>query len=121
MQGNHLILPVLVPGTLTTNVHFEFKAPFDMQLTSVSANCDASTSFILDIGENDTPDTDAYLDGPTVTGHATVNSTFTRLDFVNDQFPHILKGTNVVLTIDYDGGAGNDAANVSILAVFTEG
>ncbi len=121
MQGNHLFLPIIIPGTLTADVEFEFKAPFDMQLVKVSANCDASTSFILDIGENDTPDTDAYLDGVTVTGHATDNTEYDLDDFVNDTYPRISDGDDVVVTIDYDGGAGTDAANVSILLVFTEG
>ena len=121
MQGNHLFLPIAIPGTLTADVHFEFIAPFDLQQVKVSTNCDATTSFILDVGENTTPDTDAYLDGVTVTGHATVNTEYNRTDFVGDQFPHITDGTHIVVTVDYDGGAGTDAANVSILLVFTEG
>jgi hypothetical protein len=121
MQGNHFAIPIVVPGTLTADVHFEFHAPINCQLEKVSANCDAATSFILDIGENDTPDTDAYLDGVTVTGHATDNTEYTRTDFVGDQFPHIAAGADVVVTIDYDGGAGNDAAGVSILLWFSEG
>lgn len=121
MQGNHLLLPIIVPGTLTADITFEFTAPFNMSLKEVSAICDASTSFILDIGENDTPDTDAYLDGKTVTGHATEATKYDQDDFVNEQFPHITKGTSVIITVDYDGGDGTDAANVSILLTFTEG
>lgn len=121
MQGDHVCIPIMVPGTLTANVAFEFAAPFDMTLVEVSANCDASTSFILDVGENDTPDTDAYLDGVTVTGHATDNSKFDLDDFVNSAYPHIRKGVDVIVSIDYDGGAGNDAAGVSLLLTFAEG
>lgn len=119
MQGSLVLVPIFVPGTLTANMHFEFASPSDLQLIEVSANCDANTSFILDIGENDTPDTDAYLDAATVTGHATANTKFTRTDFVGDQYPSIDKGDDVVVTIDYDGGDGNDAAGVSILLTFT--
>lgn len=121
MQGNHLFLPIIVPGTLTADVSFEFIAPFDMQLVKVSANCDADLTFILDIGENTTPDTDAYLDAKTVTGHATVNTEYDRDDFVDTQYPHIADGTHVVVTIDYDGGSGSDSANISLLLVFMEG
>ena len=111
----------MIPGTLTANVDFSFVAPFDMQLVKVSAICDASTSFILDIGENDTPDLDAYLDGVTVTGDATDGTEYTESDFVNDQHPHIAAGTDVIVSVDYDGGAGTAAANVSILLTFSEG
>lgn len=119
MQGNHLLLPIIVPGTLTADVSFEFIAPFDMQLVKVSANCDADLTFILDIGT--TSDTDAYLDAKTVTGHATTSTEYDRDDFVDTQYPHITDGTHVVATIDYDGGAGDDSANISLLLVFTEG
>lgn len=119
MQGNHLFLPIFVPGTLTANMHFEFKAPFDLTLHKVSANCDAATSFILDIGT--TADTDAYLDAKTVTGDATDSTEYDVDDFVNSERPHIRAGDMVAVNIDYDGGAGTDAAGVSILLVFGEG
>ncbi len=121
MQGKHVLIPIIVPGTLTANVDYSFKAPFDMQLVKVSSITDASTTFILDICENDTPDLDAYLDGKTVTGHATVATEYGESDFVGAVFPHITKGTQVIASIDYDGGASSDSANVSILLTFAEG
>lgn len=119
MQGDHLLVPIFVPGTLAADFHYEFAAPFDMTLVEVSGNCNASTSVILDVGT--TADTDAYLDGVTVTGHATNATIFDRDDFVNTQYPHITKGTYVVVTVDYDGGAGGDGAGVSLLLTFAEG
>ena len=119
MQGLHFPVTIFVPGTLSANMHFEFKAPFDMTLLKVSANCDANTSFILDIGT--TANDDAYLDAVTVTGNATSSTEYDEDDFVNDQHPHIPAGTYVAATIDYDGGAGNDAAGVSLLLTFGEG
>lgn len=119
MQGHHFPVSIFIPGTLTADVHYEFIAPFDMQLVRISGNCDAATSFILDVGT--TADTDAYLDAQTVTGNATTSTEFDKDDFVGGEPIHIAKGTYVVATVDYDGGAGTDAAGVSILLVFTEG
>jgi hypothetical protein len=119
MQGNHFAIPITVPGTLTANVTFEFKAPINCQLEKVSANCDNALTFILDIGN--TSDDDAYLDGVTVTGNTTTSTEYDRDDFVNDQYPHIAAGTMVLVSIDYDGGAGSDSANVSLLLWFSEG
>jgi len=119
MQGHHFPVVVFVPGTLGANHHFEFIAPFDMTLEKVSANCDASTSFILDIGT--TADTDAYLDAVTVTGDGTTSTEYDRDDFVGGEHIHVVKGTHVVATIDYDGGGGADSAGVSILMTFLEG
>lgn len=119
MQGDHICIPIFVPGTLTANFHYEFAAPFDMTLIEVSGNCDASTSVILDIGT--TADTDAYLDGVTVTGHATDSTKFDLDDFVNAAYPHISKGTFVAVNVDYDGGAGGDGAGLSLLLTFAEG
>ena len=119
MQGNHLSVPIFVPGTLTADVHYEFIAPFDMQLERVSANCDNALTFILDIGT--TADTDAYLDAKTVTGATVASTEYGLADFVDAAYPHIAKGTHVVATIDYDGGSGNDSAGVSLLLTFGEG
>lgn len=119
MQGMHLLVPIFIPGTLTANVHFEFIVPFNMTLQKVSANCDAATSFILDIGT--TADIDAYLDAKTVTGDATSSTEYGLADFVGAAYPHIVDGIMLVATIDYDGGAGNDAAGVSLLLTFGEG
>ena len=119
MQGNHVTVPIFVPGTLSANMHYEFIAPFDMQLEAISVNADDTTTFILDVGT--TADTDAYLDAVTVTGEATTSVELGKADFVNTEFPHIVKGTMVVFTIDYDGGSGGDSAGVSILATFGEG
>ena len=119
MQGSHLLLPIVLPGTWTTNVHFEFIAPFDLQLERVSANCDTLTSFNLAIGT--TASTSAYLVDGTVTGSTTDSTEYGLTDFVGDQYPHILKGTFVCVTFTHDGGAGNDAANATILLTFSEG
>lgn len=119
MQGNKLLLPLFVPGTLTANMHFEFIAPFDMTLEKISVNADDTTTFILDVGT--TANTDLYVDAVTVTGEATTSVELGLADFVGTEHKHIVKGTMVVFTIDYDGGSGGDSAGISILATFGEG
>ncbi|HET6446170.1 MAG TPA: hypothetical protein VFI27_16505 [candidate division Zixibacteria bacterium] len=119
MQGNMFALPICVPGTLTADVSFRFQAPFDMQLVKVTAGCDNALTFILDIGT--AADLDAYLDAVTVTGVTATTTEYDRDDFVDDQYPHISDGDEVVVTIDYNGGDGNDSANVSVVLWFYEG
>lgn len=119
MLGVHIPFPILIPGTLTANVTFRFKAPIPMQLVKVDAACADTTSFILDIGTaaND----DAYLDGKTVTGAASTTTEFGRSDFVDGEFPHFVAGTEVLVSVDFDGGDGGNAAGISMVLWFTEG
>lgn len=119
MLGTHIPFPILIPGTLAADVSFRFKAPIGMQLVGVGAGCDDTTSFILDVGT--AADPDAYLDGKTVTGAAAMTTAFGQSDFVGGEFPHWTAGTEVLVSIDFDGAAGGDAANVSILLWLTEG
>ena len=119
MQGNLIALPIHIPGTLTADITFRFQAPFDLQLIKVTGACDNTTSFILDVGT--AADSDAYLDGVTVTGAASTTTEYGLSDFVNDQYAHINDGDEVVVTVDYDGGAGGDAANVSVILWLYEG
>lgn len=119
MLGRHIPFPLMIPGTLTANVTFRFQAPIGMQLVGVNAAAADTTSFILDIGT--AADTDAYLDGVTVTGAASTTTEFDREDFVGGEYPHIEAGTEVVVSVDYDGGAGGDAAAVNMVLWFTEG
>lgn len=120
MQGNHLLLPLnYLDAALAANHTFRIKLPFAVTLVGVNAACADSTSFILDIGT--AADTDAWLDGVTVTGAAATTTGFDRADFVGGEHPHIDAGTEIVISIDYDGGAGGDAADVSLTVLFTEG
>lgn len=119
MQGNLFAIPIIVPGTLTADVSFRFQAPFDMQLVKVTAGCDNALTFILDIGTQADPD--AYLDAVTVTGATATTTELDRDDFVDDQYPRISDGDEVMVTIDYDGGGGNDSAGISIVLWFYEG
>lgn len=119
MQGNHLLLPLnYLDAALAANHTFRIKLPFAVTLVGVNAACADSTSFILDIGT--AADTDAYLDGVTVTGAAATSTLFGLTDFVDDQYPHIPANTEWLVSVDYDGGAGGDAADVSITLILAE-
>lgn len=120
MLGNHLLLPInFLDAALAANHTYRLRLPFGVTLEGVSAAAADTTSFILDIGT--AADSDAYLDGVTVTGAAATTTLFGRSDFVNGEYPHIPAGTEVVVSIDYDGGAGGDAADVSLTLILAEG
>jgi hypothetical protein len=119
MLSTHIPFPIMVPGVLAADAKFRFQAPIGMQLVGVGAACDNGTSFILDIGT--TADPDAYLDEKTVTGAAATTTLFGRGDFPGGEFPHWAAGAEVLVSIDFDGGAGGNAANVSIVLWLTEG
>lgn len=119
MQGNLFTIPFIIPGTLTANVVARFQAPYNMTIEKVTAGCGNALTFILDIGVQ--ADTDAYLDGVTVTGATASTTEYDLDDFVDDQYPRISDGDEVEINIDYDGGAGNDAADVSVILWCREG
>ena len=120
MLGNHLLLPInFLDAALAANHTYRLRLPFGVTLEGVSAAAADTTSFILDIGT--AADSDAYLDGVTVTGAASTTTMFGRADFVGGEYPHIPAGTEWLVSIDYDGGAGGDAADVSITLILTEG
>lgn len=120
MLGNHLLLPInFLDAALAANQTYRLRLPFGVTLEGVSAAAADTTSFILDIGT--AADADAYLDGVTVTGAAATTTMFGRTDFVGGEYPHIPAGTEILVSIDYDGGAGGDAADVSLTLIFTEG
>ena len=119
-MDNHMIVSLnFLAAALAANVAHRFSLPFGVTLEAVNAAADNTTSFILDIGT--AADTDAYLDGVTVTGAAATTTDFGRADFVNTQYPHIPANTEIVVSIDYDGGAGGDGAGVAVTLVLSKG
>jgi hypothetical protein len=119
MLSTHIPFPIMVPGVLAADAKFRFQAPIGLQLVGVGAACDNGTSFILDIGT--AADPDAYLDEKTVTGATSTTTVFGRSDFPSSEFPHWAAGGEVLVSIDFDGGAGGNATNVSIVLWLTEG
>ena len=120
MLGNHLLLPInFLDAALAANQTYRMRLPFGVTIEGVNAAAADTTSFILDIGT--AADDDAYLDGKTVTGAAAVTTLYGRADFVNGEYPHIPANTEILVTIDFDGGDGGDAADVSVTLILTEG
>ena len=119
MQGSMIHFGFFLVGSLDVpgDQFREFKAPFDLQLVKVSGNAVNATTCIIDIGT--AADTDAYLDGVTLTGATGVPTDFELADFVDDQYPAIPKDTVVQITIDYDGGAGGDVDDLNLDLWFT--
>ncbi|OGT28086.1 MAG: hypothetical protein A2Z17_07165 [Gammaproteobacteria bacterium RBG_16_66_13] len=107
-----------VPGTLAANVVIKFTAPMDMQLVHAQAVASNASSATIIIGPS--TDTDGYLVESSV-GDSSVPAEFDKDDFVNTEFPHIVDGTIVVVTVDYDGASGTAAADLTVVLTFTEG
>lgn len=107
-----------VPGTLAANVDIRYTVPADCQLIHVSAVGSNANNGILDIGPSS--DTDGYLDGVDI-GDSQTPIEFGKSSFVNTEFPHIVKGTIVVITLDYDGAGGTATHDFTVVLTFTEG
>ena len=118
MQGNLFTQSFHVPGTLTANLNIRWMVPADCSLIHVSAVNSAATSGTFIIGSS--ADDDAYLTTSDI-GDSNTPNEFDLEDFVNDQFPHIVDGTIIVITVDYDGAAGTAAANFTLVLTFLEG
>jgi hypothetical protein len=119
MQGNIFVLTKSVPGTLTANASMRFKFPFGATLIGANAYTDNALTFILDFGT--AADPDAYIDEVTITGATGTTTEIAPSSFVDGAPVHIPAGTECLLSIDYDGGGGNDSANVDVHLFFREG
>ncbi len=118
MIGTKFTLSFHIPGTLAANVSMYFTAQADCQLIHVSANGSNANDGLLDIGP--TADTDGYLDGVSI-GDSNTPAEFTKANFVNTEFPHILKGTVVAISLDFDGAGGSATHDFTLVLTFTEG
>ena len=98
-------VPITFNGTLTADKTWDFKVPFDCQLVSASLLC-ATNDCIGLVGTS--ADADAYVnatDGAVTAGTITQIG---RTGFVNDQFPHLTKDTQVRVTFDHTGSNPTD-------------
>jgi len=107
-----------VPGTLAANVSIVFTAPMDCQLVHVSAVGSNANNGLLTLGT--TASTAAYLASSSI-GDSDVPAEFAKADFVGAEFPHIVDGTVVKATLDYDGAGGTATADFTLVLTFTEG
>lgn len=119
-MDNHMLVCLnFLDAALAANATYRLSLPFPVTLEAVNAACADTTSFILDIGT--AADPDAYLDGVTVTGAAATTTDFGRANFVGGEYPHIPAGTEWLVSVDYDGGAGGDASDVSVTLILSKG
>lgn len=119
MQGNFFVMGIEMDATLTGDIVRRFSLPIGATLIGANAGCDNTTSFILDVGT--AADADAYIDNQTITGAASTTTDLAASDLVDAAPMHIPAGTEVVITIDYDGGAGGDGAGIHVDLFFREG
>lgn len=118
MQGSKIMQTFHIPGTLTANIVPRFTAGCDLTLVHVSAVASNDSDATLSLGTS--TDDDAFLTASTI-GDSGTPREFDRDDFVDAQFPHIIDGSLVVVTLDFDGSAGTAAANVTLVLTFVEG
>ena len=119
MQGNFFTIGIEMDATLTGDIARRFSLPIGATLIGANAGCDNTTSFILDVGT--ATDADAYIDNQTITGAAATTTDLAASDLVDGAPMHIAAGTEVVISIDYDGGAGGDGAGIHVDLFFREG
>ena len=119
MQGNLFVMQLFIEGTLTGDVTRRFSLPVGATLIGANAGCDNATSFILDVGI--ATDTDSLIDAQTITGAAATTTDIEASSLVDGAPMHIDAGDEIVITIDYDGGAGTDGAGIHVDLFFREG
>jgi len=109
-----------IPGALSASHVFHMKMPFDVQLVHVSAGNEAANAGSLKIGT--AADDDAYLKAENFGVSSSPVEVSTPAGFdgaeAGGQFPHILKGTVVKVTIS------DHAAHMTapcVVLTFTEG
>ena len=115
MQGNTFALPIIVPGTLAADVVAHFKHLRELQLVGISGKTDDTTSFILKVGT--AADDDKFYTGTITGGAAPV--LLDGDDFVALGSP-LPWSKEYLVTVDYDGGAGGNAANVTVILYMSE-
>jgi len=113
-----------MPGTISTDAEFYFKAPCDLTLRGVSAAADnTATTTTINVGTSSDPD--GYIDAKAIPQDDAAE--IWDLDDFNgdlvsnqgDDYPHITKGTIIVVAIDV--GDGTDPIDPCIVLWFEEG
>lgn len=120
MQGQRIMLPIHVPGSLTANLSITMQMPFDARILEVSA-----------VGSNDGDGTLAVLAG--AAGDVSILAAFavgdsgtpvvkTRANFATTNPTGKLANDDLLqLTIDYDGAGGTATDDLTILVTLIEG
>jgi hypothetical protein len=117
MQGDCVTLTFHITGTLGADPNIRFVLPFDAQLEHVSSVVSGTHPVGLIVGAS--TDTDLYVE-LIHSGISNVPAEIIRTGFVGAQFPHIAKGTIIVVAPDYNDD-GTAAADLTIVLTFSEG
>ena len=113
------LLTIGIPGTLTANIVFKYKAPMDCTLQHLSTVQSNAGSGTLKFGTS--ADDDIFLTATAMGVSGTPGELWAPDDFRYAYTPRIKKGDIVIFTIDFDGPSGTPAADVFIVATFEEG
>jgi hypothetical protein len=119
MDGMRVVVPVHFHGTMAANGTFRWETPAALTLTHVSAASSVDTNATVAVGNTGTNKEAAYMAAKDV-GDQTA-AEYVRDDFVNAEYPHIPKGTVLLVTVDFDGSSGTAAQNCSVVLTFEEG
>lgn len=107
-----------VPGTLAANVNVRFTVPHSGRVTHVSAVASNNSDATMTLGISS--DTDSILASTTI-GDSNTPATFTRANWAAANPTGALAAGNiVVLTVDYDGGSGTAAADLTVVITTVE-
>jgi hypothetical protein len=120
MDGARVVVPVHFHGTMAANGLFRWKTPCGLTLVHVSAGSSVDTNATVAVGNTGTNQSAAYMAAKDVGDAAAVNE-YDRADFVNGEHPHIPAGTDLLVTVDFDGSSGTAAQNCSVVLTFLEG
>jgi hypothetical protein len=122
MQGKSFCLTVHAIGTLAADINYRLLIPFDCSLVHISAVVSGAARAGLTVGNSVTAA--AYLAKASV-GASNVPVEFARANFVETPvLPHIVKGTILVVAVDYDynnGGGAVASADLTLVFTFSEG
>lgn len=119
MQGQHLLIPIHVPGTLTADIVFTFTMPFDGRLKELSAcGSNANDATIL---AGISSDTNSILAEAAI-GDSGVPVVYTRANFATTNPTGKLNADDVlVVTTVFGDVAGTAANDLSVLVTLLEG
>jgi len=117
MQGDRVTLTFHVTGTLGADPNIRFVLPFDAQLEHVSSVVSGAHPAGLAIGTSVTADLYVTL---IHSGISNTPAEIIRTGFVGTQYPHIAKGTIILVAADYNDD-GTACADFTIVLTFSEG
>jgi hypothetical protein len=101
-------------GNYTTNIIF----PYDVTLIGLSVCGSNSHDATIKVGNS--TDDDAYMTASDI-GDSDTPTEYDLDDLVDDEYPQIRAGTQVVVTVDYDGAGGTAIQDLQGYLFFTLG